>query len=217
MTIHFVSNSLEDWFKRVPDNCNAAGPSASLIAVTNDVNYVPRCMEVSSFPGPGGNYILKVFDTALTSGFLHFNAVRDSVASGAEDTYIFDLTDNAGVGGIRFRTVGLDGQLQGYNGSTWVDIGNVPIEWGVGVTYRYDCEFHRDATNGVIRLFMNEVEVASFLGDTTQYIPPAGIERTILWGSKLGTRTYISEVIYADETTVGMRLSQLVVNGEGNS
>ena len=101
--------------------------------------------------------------------------------------------------------------LQTWNGASWTTVATLPH---AEIIATGALDFHLKAeTEGLIEVFKNEVSLASVAGD---YSALAGITNVEFRSAGTGgNATYWSQIIVADETTVGWRLAINPPSGNG--
>ena len=103
------------------------------------------------------------------------------------------------------------GAFQYYNGSQWIDIGTGEISDAAKHTYDFKIVIHASA--GEFTMYIDEVEVASFTGDTTQ----AGVSDcdTFTMKAQFFDTQYISQVIVDTDPTLNYQLYTKFIDGAG--
>jgi hypothetical protein len=160
----------------------------------------------------GGTYTIV---TAGTTDWIAIGSTGSTVGTQFTATGTGTGTGTASVeGGIRLHFTNGAHHLQAFNVSTlvWDTLDPAPIEFGSGVLQRIDIEF---GTN-LVRFYVNEVMWAEYTGSTANYI--IGNMTAIRCNSAENflTSTF-SEFLWADESTLDIRVSQLTLSGAGDT
>lgn len=131
----------------------------------------------------------------------------------------FTLKDALGTEFVRLRTTGAASssatwKVEYWNGSAWTSVGEFDAP---SVLQTVDVHVISNTASGSINLYLSgtqrigsgTINLAAYAG-VAQFI---GYGRT--YGLAFGTR--FSQVIYADESTIGMRVGTLVMTGQGST
>jgi hypothetical protein len=184
-----------------------------------DSNYVTHCIEGSSADNRGISAVIETVAPATTY-WLHFNFRKPgSDASALEDGYILDIFDASD--NLIYRWDVLDGNsihtIYGDTTNTTFVSSNSISRYSVTA---YDISVTVDASNITVEVFENGTSQGSgTVANTT-----SGFGKPTKVNFALNDVTYIdvfrnvgiSEVIVADEPTIGMRLAELSLSSAGN-
>jgi len=213
MTVLFVGSEIEsfDLYDINQEMVTTAG--------RHDSDFARGSIELNG--GPDGTGIAKDF-TGQTSVWLHFNVNPEWNADTNYDHPVAILHDTVS-GEDTLRLEGLNGNLhlQYWNGATYTSRqGIADFQLTTDVVQRVDIECVIHDTTGRFAVYVNEVLMDEFTGDTNLYAS-AQVDRIYLKGPTIFRTTdeeyWFSEVVVADESTVGWRVATLAPTGVGTT
>ena len=161
------------------------------------------------------------FTSKLATGWFHARVVADFTESSLSDLAWILLQDvSAGVTGVQLDSDNGDMNLERWNGSGFTELGRLRISNDFSGGGVIDIHWNIADSGGFYRLYLNGNLVTQFEGDTL-FGAMTGFDRAILGpqGSFFNSQQtiYYSEVIVADEETIGWHLSTIFPSGDGNS
>lgn len=153
--------------------------------------------------------------TGSTSFWLHFYAYQEGLPASAADAIV--IMNSAGTEGEYKVIMNTDGSwtFQKFKSASWSTIGSTTAAVAVinNSAAAFDFQIVRHITTGTFNVFKDGVSIFSFSGDTDTDSVPASVKFT---GTTTNTRELnISQVIVADESTVGWKLQTLYPDGNG--
>lgn len=151
--------------------------------------------------------------SGLTNAWIHFRMERGE-GGGGGDLPVFYWKDNAGTDRVRLTTTETDTWKLWHDiGAGWVQIGSsfsADISVGQTVDLNYPC----NSASANVRLFLSGTERLSATVVTTA-VAQLNKARWHATSSAFAVRTNISEVVIADESTIGMRVMTMYPSGAG--
>lgn len=149
----------------------------------------------------------------VPEGWFHTRWGAAATGGIANGRSIIEFRNSSGQGVLRLWSVTGGYQFQYWNGSTWVTIGStMAITTVNGRTWDLQCLV--DNTVGRFAVYVDGVMQYELTGDTDLFSGSA-VDYIMLtsWGAT--NERFQSEMIFADGSTLGMRLATLVPNGNG--
>jgi hypothetical protein len=142
--------------------------------------------------------------------YYHFDIYRPTVSSTAA-TGLELVATSTGV--FRIRTTNLTLQMQAWISSAWADIGS-PVTWdGTSEIQTLDLYIDGNSATGTAKLYLagtlRETAASVDLSNVT------GVTSLRSYGIDTASGHLISQVIVADEPTIGMRLASYYPSGAG--
>ncbi len=155
--------------------------------------------------------------SVLTTAWIHFQIEIGAAPAFSGYRTLFVWKDNAGTERIRIQhdPTNYNTILQHYNGS-WNTIG-AAFTINMQSYQVFDLLVTCNSASGSVRLFTSGTER---IGTTVNTTAIAQLNKARFsgwsWASPVSARTSVSEVVIADEATVGMRVMTYYVTGTGN-
>lgn len=161
----------------------------------------------------GASEILLRFGTTLSDFWLHYRLYQESAPTAAEN--YFYIRNAAGTEDEYRILINTDSTwtIQRFKSSTYTTLGTTSAAVLIDAAADIDIHVVRNLTTGVFQIFKNGVSVFNFAGDTDTTSPPGMVYFEGMIGS---TREMnISQLIVADESTIGWKLATLSPTGNG--
>lgn len=167
-------------------------------------------------PLPGA-YALSPVLTSTTSGWLHFD--QDMATGGSDLSYVtaFELLTSAGAARIRMQTdVDVGGvKMEYWNGSAWTAAGSTITGVDLASIQTFDVSWTVNSGTGSIALYIAGTE--RITSGSIDLSGIANIAQVKFYGrAGAATERFISQVIFANESTIGMRLMTGYASGAGS-
>jgi len=206
MTVVFAATELEAF---VP----TGGILVSGASSRRDTNF-----SRSSFRPQAADLVQADF-TPLTEGWLHITINVNTILSGVQDEAFIVLQDS----GAGFTVMQIDGINGVWNLEVWNGVNLTRLQPNLIIpndnVVRVDMNW-KIANSGFFRVYVNNVFVTSFEGDTLLGAVTQ-IDRLLLRASSTQNSSlynvFFSEIIVATQDTIGWRLATLAPDGVGNS
>ena len=107
--------------------------------------------------------------------------------------------------------------IQMWNGSSWTTLLSGTVSGGSATRKKYDFEFIKHASAGAVRIYVEEVLDVEATGINTELVAWTSIDKVEVYlpSTSGADRWYVSALIVADESTLGMKFVQGVLDGDG--
>lgn len=161
----------------------------------------------------GASEIYLPFGTALSDFWIHMRLYQED-ASASTESYFY-IKNAAGTEDEYRIQMNSDGTwtIQRYKSATYTTLGTTAAAVLVNAAADIDIHVTRNLTTGLFAIYKNGVSIFNFTGDTDTTSVPAMI---YFEGMTTNTKEMnISQVIIADESTIGWKLSTLSPTGNG--
>jgi len=167
-----------------------------------------RCATLADFDASFAE--TPIVATFAATAWAHFELWCNTSANDPTPRTRVTWIDGAGVERLRIRTVETTGtfSLDYFNGTTWVAVGSAVAALNTRQTI--DLQANINSASGSLGLYFAGTKRIS--SGTIDLSNIASLRQVRFYGD-----TYISQVILADEPTVGMRLGTVVMTGAGSS
>lgn len=184
--------------------------SAIETTVTTPTTWDSAFARCSVGASSSGSYSESVSFTGLTDFYTHFAIQADSFAGGTLNIAVW--VDGFGVECIRLNYTRASAllALQYWNGSVWTTAGSVTV---VLTNVVNDMDLHAlvDTASGALRLYIAGTSRIVASGIDLSGI--GSISKVRSYGAS--SRCHISQVVIADEPTIGMRVGTIYMSGQG--
>lgn len=160
---------------------------------------------------------LRPFNQTVSEVWIHFVAYYDN------DTYdtfnhvmLYDTTTSSQVAGLK-RRAGFNNQI---HFRLWIngigDLSNTDFSLAEQTLYEFDIHYLPDATNGKLVVYVDKQKKVEYLGNT---LPTSGSTTgssdALYLGYDSSEGAHISQVIVADESTLGKKLATIYPESDG--
>lgn len=158
--------------------------------------------------------------TPITEGWMHFEWYHDAaisstidqsmwvIQSGSTPLFRLSITNN------NFTV------LQYYNGSSWQTLQTISSQsLNYDEKYKWDIYLNMHDTTGVLQVYLNDVLLFDYSGDTIR-TTPTDFDRLVLQSVSplgAGATCYFSQVIIADEDTRNLKVFASTLTGAGTT
>jgi hypothetical protein len=161
------------------------------------------------------NYAETPTISAQDDFWFHFEDLQTNAASGGFSAWA-TLYDSGGIGRIRVRSGGDNTTLymDYYNGTAWTEIGNILI--AMNDLQTFDIHVVSNTASGSATLYVAGTE--RIVSGTLDLSAFTGITKARFTGRGSNAITCgPSQVVMADEPTIGMRVGTIVMTGQGTT
>lgn len=173
-----------------------------------DTIYVDSCIEIL------GNSVTRLtvdLPSPKTTLWVHFE--YDTNASIASHDLPMIWIGGGTTDLFRISVTNGDYQFQYWDGSTWVNVGS-PLAIAAFALTRHDILIVMENSAGTIEWYANETLQASYYNDTI-WTAETDIEYVAFGGVVANGSGFLSQVILADESTLGCKLFQHAITADG--
>lgn len=158
--------------------------------------------------------------TAQSNFWLHCDVFQDSgVTSLTTQSPIIELLDSGGISVLRLTCSWLSSgssgtwQIEHWNGTSWTALGNCTA--APGALQTIDIHVVSNTASGSMDFYMAGTKrIAS---GTLNLSTTTGITKVRTWGTTRGIRndTWVSQMVLASESTIGMCVGTIYMSGQG--
>jgi hypothetical protein len=149
------------------------------------------------------------WSTDLDTLYLHFE-YRQGNGTGGGTVTMFELVDSGGTAVYRARATASSIQLEDWTGAAWASSGSaLSLDTANGLN---TFDFWYDSTTGAAKLYVGGTLRLSVTGGTFD----DDIRKVRFYGRDLVSDSNISQVVVADEPTIGFRVATYYPNGAGS-
>lgn len=191
------------------------GTSMSYAHSTDGSRYETNLSRGAMVVTQGASEIYAPFNTTLSDFWLHMRLYLENAPASTEA--IFYIRNAAGTEDEYRILENTDGtwSIQRYKSATYTTLATTASPMLVDAGADIDIHFVRNATTGSITVYKNGVSMLSFTGDTDTTSLPGMVYFEGMTGTN--NEMFVSQVIVADESTVGWKLATLSPTGNGSN
>ena len=174
-------------------------------------------MSVAHSGAPTTAYISTSF-TGITEGWLHFSAGFELIGTSWDQPFVRLVDSVSGNTVLQVDGTNAVIAMEYWNGASFTRMNSFGINPNTLITF--DIHFKIADTGGRFAIYMNGNLLDEFLGDTNLFASAQvdGIE--LAGGNSTSNTTHevnYSEVVVADESTIGWRVATIVPNADGTT
>jgi hypothetical protein len=182
---------------------------------TNSARFEANASRIAMLVTTGVSEIRLPFGSTPSSFWAHMYIYHESLPASAS-TYI--AFQNASGSETEYRiTMNADGTwtIARFIGGSFTTIGTTASSVISGASAVFDFEIVRNAVTGVFNIYKDGASIFSFTGNTNTDAAVGSIRFVGLTGGS--NEMNVSQVIIADETTLGFKLATLAPDGNGTN
>lgn len=191
---------------------SAGSVAESTTAGSYDSNFARCSVQTDS----SSEYAESPSHTNLTDVWLHLE-LEQSLSTGTFDGTIFHWLDSGGTARIQinYNTTNSTLTLYYYNGASFVSTGSVVVPLA-GAKQVVDIHAVVNTASGSVVIYLSGTERVN--SGTIDLSGATNLQKFRLFGTSFGTARFFnwSQLIVADESTIGMRLMTLYASGAGS-
>jgi len=183
-----------------------------------DSDYARMSLEHQGDYVVNGDYVGRTF-TGATSIWMTCRASFESLHSSLDDAIIHLDDSVSGNTTLRFKSLNSRYFLEWWNGSSYT-AGLKDFRPVINTVYKIDIHCLIHDTTGRFAFYIDDILIEEFIGDTNLYAS-SQVDNLKLTGPQAShsaaRAVHFSEVVVADEPTIGWRVATIVPDADGNT